>query len=448
MVQVTGFIQNAKANSIALTFILCLSASLLLTCEVSAQSHEALTDSTDTEDEMWWPDPYAKKMAQYLAAATSPVANPGNLQVKKLYSHKPKWGPYPLMDITSGTRVRLGAGLFYREGYFYSGIEHFRYSRRKQVSNLRITLEGGVEKQSREWQIFLNVTEFRDDDLWFYGIGQEPEKDERSRFSPITTQNRANFYQRKRQLTCLNGFALNEHLELFVTGMLTERLIRDGDDVPAEEWISNVFDTRFLKGYNQDLQQWYTEIAIGINSKKCGSEHLFSFCSEIYVGYQQGIGLNHENLLRTGINVNGRLQLAQKGLYLEPRLLVNQVSNLDNSQPIAFIDYPRHPTFRGIASRYLLRNDEIIAIPSLDLLLPVHNRAHAGLFADWLLATENDAVRHISIRHAPWCVGISSITRYSGAVLGGAQGAYGSEGWRFALWLGLLQDLNDRWRWK
>ncbi len=386
--------------------------------------------------------------AAYLAAATAAIAGPGAIDNQLLLKHDPVLGMYPLFDLTSGTRARFGAGVFYRRQAFYSTVSILRHDSRKQVISGTVLLNGGEEYQPRRWQAAVNLIEYRDDDLWFYGVGSDPREDPRSLFRPDTDQQRANFYQKKQQATLCFGIATTPKQEWYITSYLSGKKIRDGDDVPMEEWISRVFQTERLQGFGHTWWQWYAELAWHYDSRGPRSPRCASWETELYAGYAKGVGNTSEQLLRSGCNLAASLPLPLAPVCVQPRLLVNQVHNLRPGYPMAFTDYPRHPTFRGIATRYLLRNDEIILLPSFDLVTSLHPNIRAGSFVDGLFAGQREELPRMTLRHAPWCVGMYSIVSFKNSDLGGVQAAYGSEGLRFMLWLGTLQDLNDRWRWK
>ena len=84
-------------------------------------------------------------------------------------------------------------------------------------------------------------------------------------------------------------------------------------------------------------------------------------------------------------------------------------------------------------------------MPSVEYRIPLVKKLTTGLFVDFLFVNRQGSF--ISFNNAPWAVGGEIIFHGKNEEFGSAQIAYGSEGIRARVKIGVFVDRNDRWRW-
>ncbi|MDP8206826.1 MAG: hypothetical protein P9L92_09205 [Candidatus Electryonea clarkiae] len=354
-------------------------------------------------------------------------------------------GWFPLFDVTSGTRIRAGLGLFYIRDLLSSSVrgiyaDHAKYNVEFRTTWNRETI------WEKDLQMHLNLLQRLDDDLWFYGIGANPGSDPRSHFRPGTEEIRGKYFQRKRMAMLLTGIRSSKRVEWYFLSQIIERNIHSSGDVSEFAQLRNVFDDINLPGVYGIHSQWYNEITYRFDTRLALWQTEAAYSLEGYTGYTQGISNDGSRLLRFGGDVSGVIPTINEDFVFLPRLVANSVVNLDQEDDIAFYNYPRHPTFRGVSTRYLVRNDEFNFIPSVEQRWHFHKRLSMSVFYDMLFV--GDKSESISFDNSPWALGTSFILHGRNEEFGTMQFVYGSEGLRFRLSLGVPVEKNDRWRWK
>ena len=151
-----------------------------------SDSSETAPGDTTVKKKKKLPRFVAEQVAKGLKAtwtvSSSFVAEPGRVEktVREFFSpHGQTIGWFPLFEITSGTRPEAGLGLFFKRGMFYSDFRGMIADEMKDKYEIGATWKG-LSEESKPWQFHINLMQKRDDDLWFYGIGVDPQNDKRS----------------------------------------------------------------------------------------------------------------------------------------------------------------------------------------------------------------------------------------------------------------------------
>ena len=129
-----------------------------------------------------------------------------------------------------------------------------------------------------------------------------------------------------------------------------------------------------------------------------------------------------------------------------PRTVMNGTYIMGEDGEVAFWNYARHQTFRGVSHRHLLRNNNYTVVQSFEQRWSIAPRFTTSLFWDILMTSEK--MRHITTGNAPWSVGCGLIMHNNYEELGRIVLAEGSQGFRARLSLGVPVDMNHRWRWR
>ena len=110
------------------------------------------------------------------------------------------------------------------------------------------------------------------------------------------------------------------------------------------------------------------------------------------------------------------------------------INNLNTDVPVAFTEYPRHQTFRGLSERNILRTDKYLFVPSIEYIWPLSINLGGHLFIDYLLVT--DELNKISINNAPYAIGFGIDFHVINEELEKFEISFGSEGIHLSLDVG------------
>lgn len=361
------------------------------------------------------------------------------LQLKDFFDiPKSPWGWYPIIVGTSYYRVKLGAKLYYRSPTYGGSAEASAAGLDKWSSRVRMTLRNASEQQVRQ----MNVTLMRreDDDMLYYGFGPNPEKDPRSHFKPGTDEEYGVFHHDLQQGQVILGLRTGRNYEFRGTWILQRREIFH--DLERDNSLNRVFDVDALPGGKGVLRDIYQEIAFRFDNTS-GQEGR-GLAMELYGGVADGLG-DGRQFLRYGIDTHAYIRMFRSH-YLVPRLVTNVVRNLASETPLAFTDYPRHPTFRAASDRKIVRSDNIVMVPALD----IHNRLTpnitARVFTDYLLATPS--LDKLQAGRGVVGVGMGLVLYTSYADVAGIIVSYSELGPRLSLFVGTEPNRNERSRWR
>ena len=111
------------------------------------------------------------------------------------FSDSKRWGWYPVFNVVSGFRPRIGFNLLYQ----YSraeGVAKIKYAGPEKFSS-ELRLSYRIMRQKRIWRFTVSGFKEYDDDLEFYGFGPSPLSEVRSHFQPhVNTDHGIYFMQR------------------------------------------------------------------------------------------------------------------------------------------------------------------------------------------------------------------------------------------------------------
>ena len=168
--------------------------------------------------------------------------------------------------------------------------------------------------------------------------------------------------------------------------------------------------------------------------------------AEVFAGQKLGTLNDSGNLLISGFDVTAFINVIHKGRFLIPRTVLTAIVQTDEDVRIAFVDYPRHPAFRGISSKALLRNDNYSVLNSLEYQWPLTYNLKANLFFDHLMV--GHTLDKITLREAPWVAGFGLEAHNPYSELTRIYVGYGSQGIVVKATFGFSSRYKDRTDWR
>ncbi len=348
-------------------------------------------------------------------------------------------GWYPLVDITSSYRPRVGLNLFVQKQSMEALVRgNFAASDKYMMESL---LSIQYRSGKSLWRSTLSFLLEKDDDREFHGIGKHPLTDPRSHFSESRHTDSGTFMQTRHKVQWVNTLQTPTPLYFLLTAFYQKRAIQD---TKSDENLASAFNLDELFGLGKH-EIIYQEIAAYYDTRKGDSYTAPGTRFGIYAGYVRGINHDPQRLQRWGAEWFSRIPVIQQNRLLIPRIVFDTVSPIGDS-PIAFTEYPRHPTFRGVSGRMLLRNDRFSMVPSLEYQWPLSFNLSGHLFIDYLLVS--DSLWGFSMVNSPWAIGLGADFHGLESVLATGYMAIGSEGIRFLLTLGLPMLSGERSNWE
>ncbi len=359
------------------------------------------------------------------------------------YIYDQKLGWYPVVNYVTGFSKGYGISLFYNDGYFSTKIKT-AYSNR---NNWRTKLETSYTffLSNYLWKTNLSLRARRDDDNRFYGIGPNPQSDERSPFQNSSSEEFGVFYQRRLEAELSLGFRPSPDWELFFSTTFRQRRISDPGRGDASD-IGQVFDINQLSGFASSNRKIYNELALRYDNRENLRQALPGIRSETYVATSVGLGGDRSRLFQGGSDLTLFIPVIFERRLLVTRSVVNFLINLNDRQDIAFVDYPQTPAFRGISSRAFLRSDQISWLNSLEYQWPLTYHLRSHIFTDYLLVAP-DAVS-FQLKGAPWAVGWGMDVHNPYTELARFYLSYGSEGFFARVSVGFSSRYKDRSDWR
>ena len=350
------------------------------------------------------------------------------------------WGWYPIIVGSSYYRLKLGSKVYYRSPTVGSSVDGSMAGLDKWSGRFRFTLRNAGERRVRQMNLTLMRRE--DDDMQFFGIGGDPDDDLRSHVLKSASEEYGIFHQDLQQAQFIFGVRAGENLEFRTTWILQQRKVmrfEGGGDLPS---IEEVFDVSKLPGGTGMTKDSYEEIAFRFDNTS-GLEGR-GISMELYGGITNGID-DGRRFLRYGIDAHVYMRMF-KNHYLVPRLVTNVVRNINQDTPLAFTDYPRHPTFRPVSDRKLIRSDNMVFVPALDVHKRISNQLIGRVFVDYLLASPSVGKLQPGRGMAGVGAGLVVYTDYTDVA--GIIVAYSELGPRFTFFIGAEPSRNERSRWR
>jgi hypothetical protein len=357
-----------------------------------------------------------------------------------LYFHKYRAGWHPLLNIDGDWNLEMGAKLFYRGDRFESSIRG-KYVEPKHWKT-RAELELRNRNAAVPWNIELSGIISEREDREYYGIGNYPATDSRSHFLPETDEESGEYFQRLKRLQFIAGIETGANWTWRWTSYIQERFITNPED--DDDVIKQVFEISQLAGVGTEAMLAYSEISLGFDSRDTGAKTPVGIDAEGYVGYTGGIDKDIR-FLRSGIDFAWHIPVIKQNRLIVPRLAFNMIENLNDEAAVPFAEYPQHPTFRGVSSRHLLRIDNLSLVPSFEYRWPLTHVLQSCLFVDGLMVAQE--IDKLTIADAPWAAGLGMNLRLHYGEQAGFRLAFGSEGFRGTLYLGLPGDKTARSEW-
>ena len=197
--------------------------------------------------------------------------------------------------------------------------------------------------------------------------------------------------------------------------------------------LGQVFDLDSLPGARSTTEQWYTELAVALDTRLARARISPGARIAGHSGFSRGVGGDASRYWLGGMDGSLFLPVIQRDRIVAARLVLDVIRNLENDVPLAFTEYPRHPLFRGISPRKLLRSDERSLLSSLEYQWPLT----ATIGGHLMVA---DEFAGFSAQDAVWAGGFGLDFHVGEDVLGGVQLTSGTEGFRFLLQAGFSGD--------
>lgn len=358
-----------------------------------------------------------------------------------LYEDKLGW--FPLLNFVTGSPKGLGLSLFYRTKYF--GVATKGAYSNREIWGVKGEINHIFFARRYFWDVSFTWRLNNDNNFKFYGIGNDPRNDARSYFLNGNELDYGIYSQQRILLDFNLGIRTSANWEFFLTTFYQKRTVNNPAK-PHDYNIGKVFDLENLPGANIKSKKLYNEIAFRFDNRPNLSIISPGWRIEAYTGISTGFKNDNERLFRSGLDVAAFIPLVRENRLLVPRVTFNMVEDINGLDEIAFVEYPRHLTFRGINTKNLLRSDKYMMVPSLEYQWPLTFHLSGHLFADYLLVADSPTT--FTTRNAPWAVGfgIDAHTRLN--EIARFYITYGSEGLFLKFSFGLSSLFKNRSDWR
>ena len=358
-----------------------------------------------------------------------------------LYDHKFGW--FPVLNIVTGNPRGVGLSFFYREKYFGAGIKG-AYNN-TDIWGIKGELSHVFFRNRYFWNLELIGRLQNDDNFRFYGIGADPQNDPRSHFLPESSSDYVIYSQRRALINLNLGVRPSGNWEFFFSSFYQKRTVRNPSAAHAAN-IDNIFLSDSLPGAQIKSKKFYNELSFRFDNRPNLSIISPGTRFEAYLGYSVGFKNDNEQLLRSGFDFSTYIPVLRRNRVIIPRIVFDMVEDLREGEQIAFVEYPRHISFRGVNDKTLLRSDNYMLVPSLEYQWPLTYHISAHLFADYLMVS--DTPLGFETTNAPWAVGFGMAAHTRFSELMRMNIAYGSEGIFLKFSFGLSFLYKDRSDWK
>ncbi len=353
------------------------------------------------------------------------------------FSDDRKFGWYPIVNIISGFRPRIGLNLFYRQKPFEV------LARGKYADEEKYEVEARFSSRFRTGQTICRMTlsAFKeyDDDREFYSFGADPKNNNRSHFLLDAKNEYGIYYQRKWRAQFILGVRPSPNWEYFLTFFYQKRKVEDASE--DDNSLGESFDLIKLTGLSHPIQQFHNEISVRFDTRGKNVYNSGGIKVEGHLSISNGIGMDKSKFLKTGIDFTGNIPIILRNRILKPRFVFDMIENFNDTVSIAFTEYPRHQSFRGVSERKILRIDKFSMVPSVEYQWPLSSNLGGHLFIDYLIVSKK--LNKVTFAHAPWAIGCAIDFHVTDGELARIQLAGGSTGYHFSLNLGLNPLLGN-----
>ncbi|MBN2001071.1 hypothetical protein JW935_26230 [candidate division KSB1 bacterium] len=356
------------------------------------------------------------------------------------YTRDKRFRWYPIANINSSYQPRIGIDLTFRKNNFETML------RTKFSDRYKYSIESRLSYQFEAypiWRLSIGALLDNNNDRRFFGFGAVPDPQSGEYFLENPHNNFGVYQQLRRKIQIVSGIRLSSRWACYLASSFQQRRLAD---IPGNvNAIGRVFDISRLPGMQRPVQQFYNEIWGRFDTR---NEQLYispGHRIEGYIGYSRGFQTDHSAFMRGGLYYIGNYAIIQKNRFLTPRLVFDFTQNLA-SNPIPFCEYPRHPSFRGVSQRKILRADNFSLVPSLEYQWPLSFNLNGHLFMDVLLVSNK--LTKFNFEKTPWAIGIGTDFHAVDEELARAEIAYGTEGIRLLFHFGFENLVQDRSEWE
>jgi hypothetical protein len=362
------------------------------------------------------------------------------------YFYEDRVGWTPVLVLGSSDGIAGGARAFYRAepfgvsaGGYYGGSEFYGFTGAITYNFLAgrnvwwFKAEGAFKKRQ---------------DYEFYGLGSDPLTDPRNSYEPTATAPFGLYAQRVSKAKLIAGLRPSDRWEVFLSSLFRDRAL----SVPGTQDTANIdrtFDLATVPGISSDSvtvgRQIYNELIVRYDSREIPGMSSPGVRVEAYGGGSLGVGSDASRFTRGGIDAAAYIPVIKRNRLLVPRMALDVLENLNDSVEISFAEYPRHNLFRGVATRTILRADNVMVQPSLEYQWPLSYNLRSTLFLDYLLVAQS--VDELTFSRAPYAYGLGLVVHGTHNTVAAIGVTNGSEGFRFLLTIGAFQHTSDRYKW-
>lgn len=275
--------------------------------------------------------------------------------------------------------------------------------------------------------------------LQYHGLGQEPEKDDRNRFRPMTRFRDARYRHQRARAILSAGVRPSDNTEIFLSSSYTTHMIDDSPD-DGGRTMSLVFVPGSVPGGpdhhgSSRANIIYTELAARLDTRVERGAPREGALAEGYIGLANGVGETAMRYARFGFRGAVFFAIYRKTNILIPKLVVDQLKAL-NREAIPFYELARETDFRGFHNR----RDELSGTASLDYRWGFAPQVSGRLFADF------NSVGSELVKLGPprWAVGFGMDIYASLQDIGSWAFSFGPEGIGFFLSFGVPNSFGDR----
>ncbi len=358
-----------------------------------------------------------------------------------LFFYEKRLGWYPSAELDSEFRPEVGVKVFYRSDILGASFQG-KYANSDRWRQ-RVKLRLDDKYKAFPWKISITGEKAEEDDRIYYGIGNDPSNDPRSRFLKTAEHENAVYKQDRRKLQLLVSKQISPCFELSLTSLYREREVISPSE--GDNRLDHVFDVPALEFVGQNVKMTYSEISARYDSRNLKQIKSGGYSASGYFGYSGGVD-NDISFLRSGFDFSLFIPVLRHNRLIVPSLTLNALENLNDEAVIPFTEYPRHLNFRGVSSRRLLRLDNYSFVPSLEYRWPLTYTLTGYLFTDFLIVSET--LDEVEIDKAPWAFGTGMTLQIHHADVAGFQAVYGSEGIRVTILFGSSFDKPERCEWR
>ncbi len=384
---------------------------------------------------------YVKQVMQFASGYAERFADDPTLfnNIEDIFytrNRRLRW--YPIANINSSYQPRIGIDLTYK----YHRVESML--RIKFADRFKYSFESRLScqfKSRRVWRLSIGALLDEYNDRRFFGFGAGPGTG--GYFLEHPANDFGVYRQRRNKVQFIGGVRLSSRWSCFMASSLQQRVL----DSPAGNIhaIDRVFDTTRLPGMQHPVRQFYNELAVRFDTRDKQYYISQGYRIECYAGYSKGFNSDQTAFWRGGLYLIGHYTVIRNNRFLTPRLVFDFTNNL-TSTPVPFCEYARHPSFRGVSQRKILRAGPCSLVPSLEYQWPLSFNLNGHLFFDGLLVSRS--LQTLTFKGAPWAFGVGVDFHAVDEELARAEIACGTEGIRLLFHFGFENLVQNRSEWE